>query len=106
MAAKIAMSHHEKWDGSGYPNGVKGEAIPLEGRICAVVDVFDALSTKRPYKPAYDWDKSCKILEAGRGKHFDPRVLDAFFARQDDIREVQRRYADSALGATATKTDD
>jgi len=93
-AAMIAMSHHEKWDGSGYPSGLKGEAIPIEGRICAVADVFDALSTRRPYKPAFDWERCCTILEEGRGTHFDPSVLDAFFARQTDIREVQRRYAD------------
>ncbi len=93
-AARIAMSHHEKWDGSGYPAGLKGEDIPIEGRICAVADVFDALSSKRPYKEAFGWDKCCKILKEGRGQHFDPRVVDAFFARQDDIREVQRRYAD------------
>lgn len=93
-AAMIAMSHHEKWDGSGYPSGLKGEAIPIEGRICAVADVFDALSTRRPYKPAFSWERCCEILEQGRGSHFDPRVLDAFFARQADIRAVQERYAD------------
>lgn len=94
MAATIAISHHEKWDGTGYPSGLKGEAIPIEGRICAVADVFDALSTRRPYKPAFPWERCCEILERGRGTHFDPRVLDAFFARQADIREVQRKYWD------------
>ncbi len=95
-AAMIAMSHHEKWDGTGYPSGLKGEAIPIEGRICAVADVFDALSTRRPYKPALPWKRCHEILEEGRGSHFDPRVLDAFFARHADIREVQLRYADPA----------
>lgn len=93
-AAMIAMSHHEKWDGSGYPSGLKGEGIPIEGRICAVADVFDALSTRRPYKPAFEWERCCEILEQGSGNHFDPAVVDAFFARQTDIREVQRKYAD------------
>lgn len=90
----VAMCHHEKWDGTGYPSGLKGEAIPIEGRICAVADVFDALSTRRPYKPALDWERCCEILEQGRNAHFDPRVLDAFFARQADIRAVQLQYAD------------
>lgn len=94
MAAMVAMCHHEKWDGTGYPSGLKGEAIPIEGRICAVADVFDALSTRRPYKPALDWERCCEILEQGRNAHFDPRVLDAFFARQADIRAVQLQYAD------------
>lgn len=94
MAAVIAMNHHGKWDGTGYPAGLKGEEIPIEGRICAVADVFDALGSRRPYKEAFPWDKCCAILEEGRGKHFDPRVLDAFFARQTDVRVVRDKHAD------------
>jgi putative two-component system response regulator len=94
LAAVIAQTHHEKWDGSGYPAGLKGEDIPIEGRITAVADVFDALSTKRPYKPAFPLEKCYTILEEGRGKHFDPKVLDAFFARRDEIAAIQARYAD------------
>ncbi len=88
MAATIAMSHHEKWDGSGYPLGLAGEAIPLEGRITAVADVFDALGARRPYKEPIPLDRCFEILEEGRGSHFDPRVLDAFFARVDEIIQV------------------
>ena len=94
MAASIAVTHHERWDGTGYPRGLKGEQIPLEGRITAVADVFDALSTKRPYKPAYPFDKCIAIMEDERGKHFDPWVLDAFLRRRDDILKVQMEYAD------------
>jgi len=85
MAAVISISHHERWDGGGYPRGVAGEAIPLEGRITAVADVFDALSSKRPYKPAFPLEECFRILEEGRGTHFDPRVLDAFFACEQEI---------------------
>jgi putative two-component system response regulator len=92
-AALIALTHHEKWDGSGYPLGLAGEDIPLEGRMTAVADVFDALSTKRPYKPAFPRQKCFDILEAERGKHFDPRVLDAFFRRQDEVVQIQIDYA-------------
>ncbi|MBM83151.1 MAG: hypothetical protein CMJ78_21525 [Planctomycetaceae bacterium] len=79
VAAQIALTHHERWDGTGYPLGLAGTDIPLEGRITAVADVFDALSTKRPYKVAYPLNKCFEILEEGRGTRFDPDILDAFF---------------------------
>lgn len=92
MAAVIASSHHEKWDGSGYPTGLKGKEIPIEGRIVAVADVFDALSSKRPYKDAFPMEKCLAILTEGREKHFDPRVLDAFLARVDDVLQIRENY--------------
>ena len=88
MASSIAYCHHEKWDGSGYPRGLKGTAIPIEARITAVADVFDALGNKRPYKVALEKSKCYEIIEEGRGKHFDPQVVDAFFARINDIERV------------------
>ena len=94
LAAVIAETHHERWDGSGYPRGLKGDQIPIEGRITAVADVYDALSTKRPYKPAFPQEKCFSIMSEGRGRHFDPRVLDAFFDCIDDVIKVQHEYAD------------
>lgn len=94
LAARIAASHHERWDGKGYPLGLAGEAIPLEGRITAVADVFDALSHSRPYKPAYPLDRCLAILDEGRGTQFDPVVLDAFLARVDAILAVRQNLAD------------
>ncbi len=93
-AGVIAQTHHEKWDGSGYPLGLAGENIPIEGRITAVADVFDALSSARPYKEAFPLDKCFRILKEGSGTHFDPRVLAAFFARQADIVDIQIEYSD------------
>jgi len=93
-AALIALTHHERWDGSGYPIGLAGEDIPLVGRITAVADVFDALSTKRCYKPAFPLEECFGILEKGRGTHFDPQILDAFFAVRDQVVAVQIHYAD------------
>lgn len=94
LAARIAQTHHEKYDGTGYPLGLKGEDIPLEGRMTAVADVYDALSTKRAYKDAFPREKCFRILEEGRGTHFDPKVLHAFFARTEDIIRVQLDYMD------------
>ena len=94
MAAVIAATHHEKWDGSGYPKGLVGKAIPIEGRIVAVADVFDALSSKRPYKDAYPTAKCIEIMDASRGQHFDPHVLDAFLARIDEVEKFRRQCAD------------
>lgn len=88
----IAMSHHEKWDGSGYPRRLSGEDIPLYGRICAVADVFDALTNKRPYKEAFSNEKSLEIMRAGRGSHFDPRILDVFFQDFDSVAAIQREF--------------
>lgn len=94
MASQIAMTHHEKWDGSGYPFGLSGEQIPLEGRITAVGDVFDALSSRRPYKPAFPLEKCYAIMTEGRGTHFDPRVLDAFLEHRDEAVAIQLQFAD------------
>jgi putative two-component system response regulator len=96
IAALIAMTHHEKWDGSGYPLGLAGEAIPLEGRIAAVADVFDALSNPRPYKPAYPCEKCFQHLNEGRGRHFDPQVLDAFLARKEEVVGIHARYGEAS----------
>ncbi|WP_442484427.1 HD domain-containing phosphohydrolase [Aeoliella sp. SH292] len=94
MATRIALTHHEWWNGRGYPLGLEGEDIPIEGRITAVADVFDALSTRRCYKEAFPISKCFEIMEAERGTHFDPALLDAFFTKRAEILEVQMRYAD------------
>ena len=86
----IALSHHERWDGSGYPKGLEGEDIPLLGRICAVADVFDAVTTQRPYREAFSNQGAYRILREGRSTQFDPRVVDVFFARLDEIVVIQR----------------
>jgi len=94
MAASIATTHHERFNGSGYPAGIVGEAIPLEGRITAIVDVFDALHSPRPYKAAFPTEKCLEILQSGRGTEFDPAILDAFLSRIAEIIAVYRDYAD------------
>ncbi len=94
LAATIAETHHEKWDGSGYPVGLAGEQIPIEGRITAVADMFDALSSARPYKPAFPDEKCFAILKEERGRHFDAQVIDAFFACVDEIIQVKNEYVD------------
>jgi putative two-component system response regulator len=95
LAHRIAMSHHEHWDGTGYPTGLKGEEIPLEGRITAVADVFDALSSKRCYKDSFPIDECFETMAEKRGNHFDPQVLDAFLSRRDDVVDVLMRFADA-----------
>jgi putative two-component system response regulator len=97
----VAMSHQEKWDGTGYPNGLAGEKIPLWGRICAVADVFDALTTKRPYKPAFSNEKALGIIREGEGTHFDPKVVQAFFSILEEIQKIQREYPDQNTLALA-----
>ena len=96
MGEVIARSHHEKWDGSGYPRGLKGEEIPLSGRIVAIADVFDALTSKRPYKEPFPLEKSFAIIEESRGTHFDPVVVDAFFAVKEGILGIKEQYQDQA----------
>ena len=90
----IAYSHHEKWDGSGYPRGLKGTEIPIAGRITAIADVFDALTSKRPYKEPFSVEKSLAIIREGRGSHFDPDVVNAFFGIQDKILTIKEQYGD------------
>ena len=86
--------HHEAWDGSGYPLGKKGEDIPLVGRIVALADVFDALTSRRPYKPAFPLDKAVEIMMAGRGTHFDPIILDLFLDNIDLVEQIQKEHQD------------
>jgi len=93
----IALTHHEKWDGSGYPKGLKKEDIPIEGRIAAVADVFDALTSKRPYKNAFPVDKSLQIIRGNSGTHFDPQVVDAFFSIQAGILDIKEKYNESGI---------
>lgn len=92
--AEVAISHHEKYDGTGYPKGLRGHAIPLFGRIVAVADVFDALTSERPYKKAWPLDDARRFLEDGRGKHFDPLCVEAFLAGWDDVLDIRQRFMD------------
>ncbi len=95
VAMEISHYHHEKWDGSGYPERLQGEQIPLPARLMALGDVFDALISKRVYKPAFSIEKATEIILEGRGKHFDPDVVDAYVARIDDFRQIALRYTDA-----------
>jgi len=95
LAATIARTHHEKWDGTGYPFQLKGDNIPIEGRICCVADVYDALCSERPYKPKFPIKKCLEIMLSERGTRFDPIVLDAFFERIEEIERVRQAYDDS-----------
>lgn len=94
MAARIALTHHERWDGTGYPLGLAGEDIPIEGRITAVADVFDALSSRRPYKPPYPVDRCFQIITDESGTHFDPAIVAAFISKRELIVQTQIELAD------------
>jgi putative two-component system response regulator len=99
VAAQIASTHHEKFDGSGYPNGLKGENIPLFGRIVAVADVFDALTSQRPYKPAWKVEDATRMLQDGIGLHFDPNCVNAFLADFDEVLRIKTQFADKPVEA-------
>ncbi|UMR31288.1 response regulator [Massilia sp. MB5] len=94
LARNIALSHHEKWDGSGYPKGLKGKEIPLEGRIVAIADVFDALTSARPYKRAWPLEEALNYLREQRGQHFDPALVDLFLAQIDQVDAIRLRWAE------------
>ncbi len=93
-ARSISLTHHEKWDGSGYPMGLKGEAIPIFGRIIAIADVFDALTTVRPYKNAWPVEDTVKMITENAGSHFDPSLIPAFMAALPEILKIKERYAE------------
>lgn len=95
FAKEIARWHQEKWDGSGYPDGLAGEAIPISARLMALADVFDALTSPRVYKPAFPFEQAREIIAAGRGQHFDPDMTDAFLAHFDQFVAIAQRYRDS-----------
>lgn len=94
-AKEIAYSHQEKWDGSGYPEGLAGNAIPLSARLMAVADVYDALISERVYKPAYSHEQALEIIRDGRGSHFDPDIADAFLTLSEEFRRIAQQFADT-----------
>lgn len=105
MAKEIALSHQEKWDGSGYPQGLAGENIPLSARLMAVADVYDALISRRVYKEGMPHEKAVAIIQDGRGNHFDPDIADAFVALQNEFRDIAIRFADSDQDMARKKAD-
>ena len=94
LARRIALCHHEKWDGSGYPAGLAGEDIPIEARIVAIADVFDALTSERPYKHAWPVEEAVALLQRERGRHFDARLVDLFVEHLPEMLEIRARWAD------------
>ena len=94
MAQEIAISHHEKWDGSGYPYGLSGEAIPQAGRIAALADVFDALTSVRPYKKAWTVEAAVEMIKENRGTHFDPKLVDVFLQNLPEILKIRERFTE------------
>ncbi|MDX2471747.1 MAG: HD domain-containing protein [SAR324 cluster bacterium] len=95
MAKAIALTHHEHWDGNGYPSKIKGDEIPLSGRIIAICDVFDALTSLRPYKEAWTTEKATGLIQSLSGKQFDPTLVELFMAILPDIIEIKEQYSDS-----------
>ena len=94
IAKDIAYNHHEKWDGSGYPRGISGDDIPVSGRLMALADVYDALISRRVYKPPFEQSKAVGIINEGRGNHFDPDVVDAFLEIKEEFRQIALEFAD------------
>ncbi|WP_137166723.1 response regulator [Salinimonas lutimaris] len=94
MAKSVALTHHEKWDGSGYPAGLRENDIPVEGRIVAVADVFDALTSKRPYKDAWSVEKTLEVMREQKGRHFEPRLVDLLEENLDEILQIKARWRD------------
>ena len=99
MGRQVALTHHEKWDGSGYPQGLAGAAIPQVGRICALADVFDALTAERPYKKAWTVEAALALIQAESGRHFDPDLVPLFLARLPAILAIRDRYSDATQAA-------
>jgi response regulator RpfG family c-di-GMP phosphodiesterase len=99
-AAEIALTHHERYDGKGYPRGLPGAEIPLSGKLCSIVDVFDALTSVRPYKDAWPIDRALETVRAGKGTQFDPEVVEVFDRSLSDILAIKRRFTDDADPAT------
>jgi len=104
LGAVIAKSHHEKWNGSGYPEGLRGKEIPKAARIIAVGDCFDALTSERPYKKAWSFQVAEDYIRSERKKHFDPECVDAFFADRRKILEIHDRYADERIHSKTSQT--
>jgi len=104
MAESIALTHHERWDGSGYPHGLKEEAIPLEGRICALSDVFDALTSSRPYKNAWSIPDAVRVIERESGRHFDPDLVEAFKEVLPHIIDIKLKYGDEVQPSLPQKS--
>jgi putative two-component system response regulator len=105
LAAEVALSHHERWDGSGYPNGLKGDAIPISGRIVAVVDFYDAVTMDRCYRPAFSDEKALGMLLEARGRAFDPDIVDAFVEHLAEMRQIRDRVNQLHLGFEAICQD-
>ena len=95
MARDIALCHHEKWDGTGYPSGLAGEEIPEAARIAAICDVFDALTSVRPYKKAWEVKDAIELLEDNKNKHFEARLVNAFLANLDKVMAIRNQFSDS-----------
>jgi putative two-component system response regulator len=95
LAKVVALTHHEKWDGSGYPNGLVGENIPIEGRIVAVADVFDALTSKRPYKDPWSVEETIRYMKEQSGKHFEPKLIELLEQKLEDILAIKEQFKDS-----------
>jgi response regulator RpfG family c-di-GMP phosphodiesterase len=102
LAAEIALTHHERFDGNGYPRGLKGSAIPLSGRLCSLADVFDALTSTRPYKEAWTIEAAVENVDAGRGTQFDPELVDLFHGCFDEIVAIKKRFGTSRPGTLTT----
>lgn len=100
LAREIALTHHEKWDGSGYPLGLAGDAIPISGRIVALADVFDALTSERPYKKAWSIDAALDWIQEQTGKHFDPAVVTVFLQLVPEILNIRNRFSDTAYSGS------
>jgi response regulator RpfG family c-di-GMP phosphodiesterase len=92
LAKEIALTHHEKWDGNGYPKGLKGDEIPLSGRLMALADVYDALISERVYKKAFSHEKAKSIILEGKGSHFDPELVDAFLTIEQEFVDIADKY--------------